>query len=225
MFFPPVADNPEAHRPIQDPPAAVQAAEPDVLKQQQAVGAAIRAVASPFVDTFEPLAQQARGLYQDAKQAVQDFAERVNPPMTEQEREAAKFMHGMLGPNKLGGEDRRFDHRDVAAIGRGLTDGGFKGAIARRVVPGKLAKGLTEAGVVEDPAAKPDETPRRVSIAQLERFEAASETISKRSENLERMLGIKVEFPEGIGQDAIGHLLEGKFGLPPGAKVVPAKKW
>jgi len=39
----------------------------------------------------------------------------------------------------------------------------------------------------------------------------------------EQRLGIQIDFPQGMSQDAIQHMLDGKLGFPPGAVVKPRK--
>lgn len=163
-----------------------------------------------------------------AKTRVQDGLQKINqhlnPPLSDQERKAAEYMKKMLGPDKLGGADRTFNHQDVDAIVKGLTDRGIKGTIARRVVANQLPQGLDEAGVVRDPDAKPDTAPRKVSSDELKTFERAGAALEGRGAALEK-LGLKAVFPGGISEDAISHMLEGRFGLPPGVEIVPANPW
>ena len=182
---------------------------------------AMQGVAKPFVDQAKGLGQAALDKFQDGAKAVQDA---LNPPLNPQQKKAAQYMQKMLGPDKLGGNDRTFNHQDVDAVVKGLTDTGLKGIVARRVVANKLPQGLDAAGVVKDPTAKPDTAKRKISSGQLQSFDKASQVLQGNAGMLDK-LGLKAVFPGGISQDAVTHMLEGKFGLPPGVQIVPAKNW
>lgn len=220
MFPPLTADTPPPPPP--KPPAVVRAAEDD--EGWRAIAATTRAIASPFVDGYAPLARAAWGQVEKAKDAVESFVERINPPLSDEEMNAAKYMHAMLAPDKLGGADGRLAHDDVKAIGAGITDRGITGMVARRVVPDQMTEGLTEAGVKPVAGAPDDATKRRVSVKQLRSFERAQQILSKRGEALEAKLGVRVVFEDGLSRAALEHLMENKFGLPPGAKLVPVEK-
>lgn len=198
------ADMPKDPRELVDPPAAVVAAEPDVIQR-------LKVFAQPIVDRFDPLVQVVQN-------TVEQVTNHLNPPLTAEQREALQVMHAMLAPNKLGGADRTFGYEDVAAVAAGISDGGFKGAIARRVAPGQMRDGLEEAGVTEPEKLTPDRTRRRVSLAELRRFAEAGDILRVRAEPLERM-GLRVVFPNGISQDAVQHMIDEKPGIPPGGKL------
>lgn len=210
MPIPIYADLPPQHQ--QTPIAEVRAAEQN--PDQELVKKAIQAVAQPFVDAFNPLGDLAQ---KKAKSLIDGARNTISPPLNEQERKAAQTMRDMLEPNRLGGEDRTLNHRDLDAIYKG-AGGGLKGIATRAVLRSTLPKSLAEAGVVEDPDAKADSTPRRFSRTMLQNFGRASKVLDQRKEKLAKW-GLKVQFPEGISQAAIDHLLEGRFGLPPGAKL------
>ena len=209
-------------------PKAKRPAAPDRRKGAQAKRPAGQAPqgrpaapAKPGPQGEPSLLEKFTGKVQDGFRAVN---ERLNPPLTGGQRKAAQTMHDMLAPNKLGGNDRTFNHADVDAVVKGLTDKGIKGMIAKRVVASQLPQGLDEAGVKRDPQAKPDTRARQVSSDELRAFQKAGEVLEKRSEDLQK-LGLKATFPGGISQDAISHMLEGRFGLPPGIEIVPAQPW
>ena len=208
------------------PPQHQQTRKAPVVPKAATSPTALRALGTAAQKAAEPYVQTAKAgwsaLKEQAQEGLRQVQEQVSPPLTEREQKAAKYMHAMLGPDKLGGNDRTFNHQDVDAIADGITDGGLRGALARGVVRNKLPQELDDAGVVKDPDAKPDDAARRVSSKQLQNFQKASAILLKRGENLER-LGIKVVFPKGISQDAVTHLMEGKLGLPPGAKIEPLK--
>lgn len=220
MFFW-TAEAPKPTPPPPPPPAVVRAAADD--EGWRAIEKTARAVVSPFVDGYAPLARAAWSQVERAKDAIEAFAERINPPLTAEERKAAEYIHAMLAPDKLGGADGRLSHEDVKAVGAGITDRGIVGIGARRIVPQQMTDGLNEAGVKPVPGAMADATPRRVSVKELRAFERAQQILSKRGEALEAKLGVKVVFEEGISRAAIQHMLDGKLGLPPGAKLVPLK--
>jgi hypothetical protein len=222
-------------RPTQTPPAARPPAARRAAPQKKAAGqkppaqrpAAAQkpaAAQNPPRGPLGALKDAARPYVQAAQDKLEALGNKLNPPLTAEQKKAAQTMHDMLGPDKLGGADRTFNHQDVDAVVKGLTDSGLKGIVARRVVASQLPKGLDEAGVKKDPAAAPDGAPRKLSSDDLRRFEAASDVMKARSAFLDK-LGVQVQFPAGISQDAVSHLLEGKFGLPPGAQLVPAEKW
>lgn len=177
----------------------------------RALGRAAGAVTKPYADA--------------AKAAGKTVKDRFLPPMTDKQRKAATFMKAMLGEDKLGGKDRTFNHQDIDAVAKGIKDRGFKGAAARGAAPALLRKGLADAGVQEKKGAPADDTDRSLLLRHLHSFGKAGDILKGTGPNqLLEGLGLKVEFPKGISQDAMTHVLDGKFGLPPGAKIVPANK-
>ena len=220
------------------PPPAARAPANRAARPAARAAANKPPAARPPAQAAKPAAQNppaAKGLLDKVKDAVRPYTQaaqdklsalgdKLNPPLTEPQRAAAQTMHDMLGPTKLGGADRTFNHQDVDAVVKGLTDGGLKGIIARKVVANKLPQGLDAAGVKRDPAAAPDTEKRKLSSDDLKRFEAASDVMKERGAFLDK-LGVQVQFPGGISQDAVSHMLQGKFGLPPGAVIVPAEPW
>lgn len=225
----PAGPRPPAQRP--KPKAKARAAGPQAKPKapvkpqagQKPAGAKPQAAAGPG-GLFGAAKRGFQQIQEQVQGGLKKVNERLNPPLTPKQKEAAELMHGMLEPDKLGGNDRTFNHQDVDAVVKGLTDGGLKGVIAKRVVAGQLPKGLDEAGVVKDPKAKPDTAKRAVGTDELRAFQKAGEIMESRGEDLKK-LGLKATFPGGISQDAISHMLEGRFGLPPGVQIVPAEPW
>jgi hypothetical protein len=203
MFPPVTADVPKDPRDLVDRPAEVRPAE--IFDQ-------LRVWTGQLTDRFDALVEV-------AQTTVERVTEQLNPPLTDEQREAAQLVFDMLAPNKLGGADRRFGYEDVDAVAAGITDGGFKGVIARRVAPAKLRAGLAAAGVERDEDAAADATERNLSLDELDAFKAAGETLAERSAALER-LGLRVVFPDGISQAALRHILDERPGLPPGGTLV-----
>jgi hypothetical protein len=207
MFSPVDAASADPARYV-DRPAEVRPAEAEVVERS----AKFQALLRPLTDVFEPWVQRARA-------GVSEVINRLNPPLTAEERGAVELMRSMMAPDKLGGDDRTFNHRDIEAVTAGISDRGIKGVVARSLAKTKLPEGLTQAGVVADPTAAADATPRKISASELQAFQRASEALEGRKEQLRRF-GLEVQFPNGVSEAAFDHMLEGKFGLPPGAKLV-----
>lgn len=212
----------------QNKPAAQAAQQQPAAQAGQQKPAAQQPPAAPQNPAPKGLLDRMKDAVRPYTQAAQDqlqaLGSKLNPPLTDEQKKAAQTMHTMLGPTKLGGADRTFNHQDVDAVVKGLTDKGLKGMVARPLVAKQLPQGLDEAGVKRDPNAAPDDAPRKLSSTELQRFQAASDVLKERSAFLDK-LGVQVQFPGGISQDAMSHMLEGKFGLPPGAVIVPTEKW
>jgi hypothetical protein len=190
-----------------DRPAEVRAAEPEVIARQSL----FRNLAKPITDTFETWTHRAR-------EGITSVIDKLNPPLSAEEKSAVELMRSMMAPDKLGGDDRTFNHRDIEAVTAGISDRGLTGVVARSLAKNKLPSGLNEAGVVADPNATPDTTPRSITAEELKSFQRASQALEGRKEQLHRF-GLEVQFPNGVSEAAFDHMLQGKRGLPPGAKL------
>ncbi|MCB9650269.1 MAG: hypothetical protein H6730_27325 [Deltaproteobacteria bacterium] len=90
-------------------------------------------------------------------------------------------------------------------------------------IRGQVNQGLAEARVDPGTAAAPDPTPRNLTFGEVESFERNARVLQRMQAETEQRLGIQIDFPQGMSQDAIQHMLDGKLGFPPGAVVKPRK--
>ncbi len=163
--------------PVQPKQQEVRAAEPDVVNRPSI----LKDVGAAMAGNFDPLSDTLAGKWKQ-------FQGAVNPPLTDNQEKAAKFLHAMLEPGRLGGEDRTFNHRDAEAVGKGITARSAKGIFARSgIAESRIRKGLTEAGVVEDKDAAPDTTERKLSLKSLDNLEKAQKILGQRSQFLEKL--------------------------------------
>jgi len=130
-------------------------------------------------------------------------------------------------PAQLRAEGKNFA---AGAAERGLNGGWgpIAKAAKKRVyaeapgqIGGQLDQGLREANV--DPATgnTRDNVRREISFAELRAFEADAAVLQTMQERVANKLGMDVLFPGGVSAKSIDHTLHGRFGLPPGAKLVP----
>jgi hypothetical protein len=90
-------------------------------------------------------------------------------------------------------------------------------------IRGQLHQGLGEAKVDPATAGAADRTPRNLTFREVEAFERNARVLQAMQAETERKLGIQIEFPQGMSQAAIQHMLDGTLGFPPGAVVKPRK--
>ncbi len=85
----------------------------------------------------------------------------------------------------------------------------------------ELSRGLQEARVDPNTRQAPDRTPRNLSFNEIEQFQRDAKVMQDYQQQLSKRLGLDVQFPGGVSQASIDHLLSGALGVPPGAVIRP----
>lgn len=86
-------------------------------------------------------------------------------------------------------------------------------------IKGELGKGLEEGGISPATGKKPDGSARQITFAELREFEKNAAVLQAMQARITERFGIAVTFPGGLSQSAMDHQLEGRFGLPAGARI------
>lgn len=118
-------------------------------------------------------------------------------------------------------------------VGRAL--GGGRGPLKRMArnkvyseapgrIRGQLQSGLQEAKADPATAGKRDTTPRNITFNEVRQFEQHARVLQKMQQEMTKKLGVDIQFPNGMSQASIQHMLDGKLGFPPGAVVKPLGK-
>lgn len=116
------------------------------------------------------------------------------------------------------------------AAGRGID--GKKGPIAKAAkrkidseapqqIRQQLEQGLVEAKIDPATGKQPDTVRRNLTFSELREFEKNAKVLQDMQEEIEKKLGMNIEFPGGLSQKSIEHSLNGKFGVPPGGVLTP----
>lgn len=88
-------------------------------------------------------------------------------------------------------------------------------------IAGQVTQGLQNAGIDPATGAQPDRSPRNITFAQLREFEANARMLQDLQRATADRLGMNISFPNGPSQAGIDFVLQGRFGIPPGAVVTP----
>jgi hypothetical protein len=99
-------------------------------------------------------------------------------------------------------------------LARAAADRVYQEAPGR--IAGQIADGLDRAGVDRATGRQQDPTPRNLTFNELQRFQAQLPVLEEMRRQTRERLGLEVQFPNGISQDAIRHILDGRIGVPPG---------
>lgn len=91
-------------------------------------------------------------------------------------------------------------------------------------IAGQVTQGLQSAAIDPNTGAQPDRTPRNLSFAEMRQFEANARTLQDMQRQTAERLGMDITFPNGPSQASIDFLLEGRFGVPPGAVITPRNR-
>lgn len=87
----------------------------------------------------------------------------------------------------------------------------------------QLSQGLKEANINPATAGNVDNQARNLTFNEVNEFQRQAEILEGLQRRIAEKLGMEVTFPNGISQEAIDFTLQGKFGIPPGAKLTPLK--
>lgn len=91
-------------------------------------------------------------------------------------------------------------------------------------IRGELNRGLQDARVDPNTRQAPDRTPRNLTFSEIEQFQRDAKVMQDYQQQLSKRLGLDVQFPGGVSQASIDHLLSGDLGIPPGAVIKPLKR-
>jgi len=143
-------------------------------------------------------------------------AEKSGLKPNQEEKAHMQAIHDMLGKDRLGGQDGTFNQNDIDAVARSIGGGGLSGKVVSGIAARRMREGLAEQGI-KPLKAEADATPRRVSRADMERFQEnlkGFEAYGKRigQTPLGKMLGLdrpKVP-PHGLSQDDMRSIMRGQ---------------
>ncbi len=109
---------------------------------------------------------------------------------------------------------------------RGLLPNMARNRIGREApgqIAGQVSQGLQTAGIDPNTGAQPDRTPRNVTFSEMRQFEANARVLQDMQRRTADRLNMDITFPNGPSQASIDFVLEGRFGVPPGAVLTPRK--
>lgn len=110
---------------------------------------------------------------------------------------------------------------------RGLLPHMARNRIGREApgqIAGQVTQGLQTAGIDPNTGAQPDRTPRNVTFAEMRQFEANARVLQEMQQRTADRLNMDIAFPNGPSQASIDFVLQGRFGVPPGAVLTPRNR-
>ena len=86
-------------------------------------------------------------------------------------------------------------------------------------IRGELRTSLDEGGIDRSTGKEIDPVVRQLTFAELRKFQECAAVLQQMQAEIEERTGMNVTFPGGISQAGVNHSLNGKWGVPPGAKI------
>ncbi|MEQ8276700.1 MAG: hypothetical protein RMA76_15225 [Deltaproteobacteria bacterium] len=134
---------------------------------------------------------------------------------------------GRRAAQQLNAEGKPFQAR-LAQAGMNGERGPLKRIARNKVyqqapgqIRGELSRGLQDARIDPNTRNAPDHTPRNLTFSEVEQFQRDAQVMQSYQKQLSQRLGLDIQFPGGVSQASIDHLLSGALGVPPGAKITP----